>query len=155
MPILSAENSFKEGLAAFVDDNHVEAAMHFRRAMDIERQRHVRRPEMRYLSYYGLCLAKTTRKLEQAIHACKTAVYGEPQNPEMFVNLGRTYKVARRRADARATFELGLQRHPGHVTLLRELSELGGRVAKSGSPSVRGLISRVRSVWGAGARKTA
>jgi tetratricopeptide (TPR) repeat protein len=147
MPILSAENNFKKGLAAFVDDNHVEAAMYFRRAMDIERQRHSHRPEMRYLSYYGLCLAKTARKTPQAIHACKTAVSREPHNPDLFVNLGKVYKVARQWSRARETFELGLSRHPGHGALLRELGELGDRRRSTGS--ARGWLGRLRAAIGA------
>ena len=57
MAIVSAENKFRKGLEALVDENYVEAAMHFRRAMDIEHQRRILQPDMRYLSYYGLCAA--------------------------------------------------------------------------------------------------
>ena len=55
MPIISAENKFKKGLEALIDQNYVEAATHFRRAMDIEYQRRVPQPDMRYLSYYTPC----------------------------------------------------------------------------------------------------
>src|SRR5262249_56470453 len=57
MPILSAENQFRQGLVALVDEDPKTAAERFRAAIQIERQRHVRRPQMRYLSYYGLSLA--------------------------------------------------------------------------------------------------
>jgi len=154
MPILSAENNFKKGLAAFVDDNHVEAAVYFRRAMDIERQRHVRQPEMRYLSYYGLCLAKTARKTPQAIHACKTAVSREPHNPDMFVNLGRAYKVARQWANARQTFEMGLTRHPRNEALQRELGELGNASRTASARSSRRLFGRVRSAIRSASRRS-
>ena len=63
MSVLSAESSFSQGLAAFSADRHAEAAEHFRTAMQIERQRGVRRPEARFLSYYGLSLARSSRAI--------------------------------------------------------------------------------------------
>src|SRR5262245_51468779 len=73
MPILSAENHFRQGLAALVDGDPNVAAEHFRTAIQIERQRHVRRPQMRYLSYFGLSLALAHGPTQESILACETA----------------------------------------------------------------------------------
>lgn len=120
MPILSAENCFKKGLAALVEDNHPRAIVHFREAIDIERQRHVARPTMRYLSYYGFCLAKAKRPIQDAIRACRAAARGEPRDPDLFLNLGRVYMVAGKRDLARQAFDRGLRISPDNLVLQRE-----------------------------------
>ena len=56
----------------------------------------VKRPQMRYLSYYGFCLAKTNRPVREAIHACRTAALTDGRNPDLFLILGRVYLMARR-----------------------------------------------------------
>ena len=74
MPILSAENQFKKGLAALVDHNYTDAAVFFKRALDLDRARNRRQPDLRYLSYYGLSLARSGRSIREAIQICRTAV---------------------------------------------------------------------------------
>lgn len=91
MFVVSAEKNFNRGLEALADQNYVEAIMHFRRAMDIEHQRRILQPDMRYLSYYWLCRAKAHYKIEGGLHACKRAAQVRNQDPEMHLNLGRVY----------------------------------------------------------------
>ncbi|MDH3626635.1 MAG: tetratricopeptide repeat protein [Acidobacteriota bacterium] len=149
MSILVAENNFKKGLAALVDDNHVEAAVFFRRALDVERQRHVRSPNMRYLSYYGLCLAKTNRPIGEAIHACRTAVRRETGDPELYLNLGRVFTLARRLREARETVDDGLKIAPDHDGLRNERDKISTRLGLRGGPvrrrraGVRGILRRL------------
>lgn len=112
MPILSAENNFKKGLQALIDNDYVVAANFFRRAMDIEHQRHVREPDMRYVSYYGLCLAKAHCQYKRAIASCERAVARRPRDPKMFLNLGRVYMAARRPRSALQAFHRGLEVDP-------------------------------------------
>lgn len=148
MPIVSAENNFRKGLEALVDQNHVEAAMYFRRAMDIEHQRCIQQPDMRYLSYYGLCRAKAHYKIKEGIHACKRAARMRRRDPEMFLNLGRTYLMARDRTRAYEAFEAGLRLDPMHEVLALEAAKLESRMPKKPSPAARGsFFSRVRSAW--------
>ena len=73
MPILSAENSFRKGLVAMVEGDPATAATHFQSAILIERQHGVTRPQMRYLSYYGLSIAQSRSATPEAIQACETA----------------------------------------------------------------------------------
>ena len=148
MPIVSAENKFTKGLEALVDRNYVEAAMQFRRAMDIEHQRRVLQPDMRYLSYYGMCRATAHEKIQEGLHACKRAAQVRSRDPEMFLNLGRVYLLAGQKRLAFDAFQTGLDLDPGHQVLLRESRSLHGRGVPRATLVARGgLFSRVRSVW--------
>jgi len=147
MSIVSAENRFRKGLEALVDQNYVEAALHFRRAMDIEHQRRIRQPDMRYLSYYGLCRATAHDKIQEGLHACKRATRVRNRDPEMFLNLGRVYLLARQKRLAYNAFRAGLCLDPAHPTLGRETASLHARLPKPASPAAVGFLARVRSVW--------
>ena len=126
MSVVSAEKSFNKGLVAFIDRNYVEATMYFRRAMDIEKRRQVLQPDMRYLSYYGLCHAKAHSKIEGGIYACKRAAQVRKRDPQMYLNLGRVYLMARLKRQAYRAFQAGLEIEPDH----RILSLESARVAK-------------------------
>jgi tetratricopeptide (TPR) repeat protein len=127
MSILSAENQFKKGLAALIAERNVEAAELFKSALDMERERSVRRPAARYLSYYGLSLAKLHGASTDALRACETAARLEPQNPSILLNLGRLYAMAGRRAKALDCFARGLQMAPRNGALSRELARVERR----------------------------
>lgn len=121
MSVLSAESSFSQGLAAFTAARHAEAAEHFRAAMRIEKQRGVLRPDARFLSYYGLSLAKSTRPTPVAVKACERAADADPTNPVLLLNLGRIYLLAGLTPKALQCFERGIRFAPTHGPLLREL----------------------------------
>ncbi len=149
MAILSAQNSFKKGLAALVDDDPAVAVGHFRQAISIEDQR-ASRPTMRYLSYYGYCLARTGSANGDALRACETAASEEPRDADLLLNLGRVYLVARRPKAARTAFDRGLRISPGNRALQREraraelcISGAGGnsRATRSRNPVVRLLTA--------------
>lgn len=147
MSIVSAENKFRKGLEALVDQNYVEAAMHFRQAMDIEHQRRILQPDMRYLSYYGLCRAMAHDKIQDGLHACKRAARVRSQDPEMFLNLGRVYLLDRKKRLAYDTFLTGLRLEPDHKALGRESSRLNRQLPRSARPVPEGFFARVRSAW--------
>ena len=54
MNTLSAENKYREGLAALSAGRAEEASELFEKAMRAERRHNVTQPQMRYLSYFGL-----------------------------------------------------------------------------------------------------
>ncbi len=153
MPIVSAENQFKKGLEYLVDRNYVEAAIRFRRAMDIEHQRRILNPDMRYLSYYGMCRAAAHDKIQEGLHACKRAARVRNRDPEMFLNLGRVYLLAKQKRLAYDAFQTGLDLDPEHTVLLSEAAQLvqgsarRGSASRSAAQSRGGLFSRVRSAW--------
>ena len=148
MPIISAENNFKKGLEALIDQDFVEAAMHFRRAIDIETQRRVAEPDMRYLSYYGLCRAKAHGKILEGLHACKRAALGRNRDPEMYLNLGRVHLVARQPRSAFEAFRRGLAINPSHTVLRLESARLEPCMpAKTRSNRQGGIFSRMKAAW--------
>lgn len=129
MPILEAENHFRKGLVALVDHKPQDAAGHFHAAIQIEKQRSVRTPQMRYLSYYGLSLAMSHGATPEAIHACETAVRRDFYNPDLYLNLGRVYLLSGKTTRALATLERGLALAPRHRALHDEVAKVDRRAA--------------------------
>ena len=129
MPILSAENSFRKGLVALVEGDPGAATTHFQSAILIERQHGVTRPQMRYLSYYGLSLAQTRGGSPEAIQACETASRRDFFNPDLLLNLGRVYLLAGKMSKALAAFERGIMISPKHKALHAELAKVDRRQA--------------------------
>ena len=127
MPILSAENNFRKGLVALVDGDPATAATHFQSAIQIERQHGVSRPQMRYLSYYGLSIAQGRGATPEAIQACETATRRDFYNPDLYLNLGRVYALAGKTTKALHAFEQGLILAPSHKALRGELKRLDRR----------------------------
>jgi len=135
MPSLSAENYFKKGLAALVDQNHEDASVFFRRALDLDRNRSRSQPDMRFLSYYGFSLAKSGHATTTALEACRTAATRQPLDPVLLLNLGRVYALAGKYTQALDAFERGLAIAPES----RVLREERDRLDRRGRPAVPGL----------------
>ena len=150
MPILSAENYFRRGLLALAENQTNEAASHFESAIRVEREHNVVRPQMRYLSYWGLALAQSQRAPE-AIQACEMAARGEPYNPDLLLNLGRVHLITGRLTLALATLERGRRMAPWHKGIAIELAKVDRRKA----PPLRMLhrdhpLNRLLGKWRAG-----
>ena len=129
MPLLSAENHFRKGLVALVEQKATEALSHFESAILIERQRGVARPQMRYLSYYGFALAGVHGATPEAVQACETAARRDFFNPDLLLNLGRVYLMAGKTTRALAAFERGLILSPKHSALAQEMTRWNRRKA--------------------------
>lgn len=127
MPTLSAENAFRKGLSALVEQRPKDASEEFRRALDLERQRGGHRLDMRYLSYYGLSLARAGLSRALALQACRTAVTKQPDDPVLRLNLGRVQLICGHLAEAFHAFEDGLALAPDNQPLLRELGRIERR----------------------------
>ncbi len=141
MPILSAENSFRSGLVALVEGDPANAATHFQAAILIERQHGVTRPQMRYLSYYGLSLAQARGASPDAIQACETASRRDFFNPDLLLNLGRVYLLAGKTTKALWAFQRGLELAPRHKSLRAEQ----GKVDRRQAPPLT-IVSRAHPV---------
>jgi tetratricopeptide (TPR) repeat protein len=135
MPILSAENYFRRGLMALAEGQAAEAAGHFESAIRIEREHHVPRPQMRYLSYYGLSVTLAQRATPEAIEVCERAARMEPFNPDLRFNLGRVYLMAGKLTLALATLEKARRMAPWHKGIELELR----RVDRRSSPPIAWL----------------
>ena len=127
MPVHSAERSFKMGLAALAEAQPLQAADCFLDAMQTEQRQRVRRPDMRYLSYYGLSLARASRVTHAALEACALAARHDPSNPLLQLNLGRVHLLMGRLPLALECFERGLRLAPDHRSLRLELGRVDRR----------------------------
>jgi tetratricopeptide (TPR) repeat protein len=127
MPIASAENSFKKGLTSLREGKPDEAAASFKAAMQIEREIGAGRPQMKYLSYYGVSFAQAYGATREALRACESAVKKDFLNATLFLNLGRVYLIAGKVTRALAAFEHGLRISPNHKELQDELAKVDRR----------------------------
>jgi len=127
MHSLSPESFSRQGHALMRDREYTDAASCFRKAIELDRQRNKLRPDMRYLSYYGLSLAHAGLSKKVAIEACGSAAARQRKDPVLFLNLGRVYRLAGKRTLAMKAFESGLHIAPEHPVLLRELGLLNRR----------------------------
>ena len=128
MPILAAENHFKKGLAALVDHNYRDASECFRRAVEIDQARS-KRPDLRYLSYYGLSLAKAGLSLNEGVRVCRAAVSKDRNHPVLWLNLGRVYRAAGKTSQALEALDRAARIAPDNSALARELAEVDRRGA--------------------------
>ena len=120
MPSASAERHFKKGLAALADEQPLRAVDCFLEAMQTEQRKQVHDPDMRFLSYYGLSLARGQQLTHAALEACLLAVRHEPESPVLLLNLGRVYLESGQKSRALDSFERGLRLSPGHRALQRQ-----------------------------------
>jgi tetratricopeptide (TPR) repeat protein len=127
MPIFPSEIRFKKGLVALAEGNPAGAVELFRQAIAIERQRSVSRPQMRYVSYYGLALAKANGLTPEALQTCERAARLDAFDPDLQLNLGKMYLMAGRTSRALGAFARGLRLAPHHDALRAALAEIDRR----------------------------
>jgi len=127
MDTLSVERYARLGFAAYREKNFKRAAECFRQALELDRQRNQRQPDMRYLSFYGLSLAKAGLSSKIAIQACTRAVSHKRTDPVLFLNLGRVYAMSGQETSAMRAFQQGLALAPDHLQLRRALGSLDRR----------------------------
>src|SRR6266705_570563 len=150
MDVSTSENSFRRGLRAVDRGAHLEALAYFEAAVQLARRLGAEAVPMKYLSYYGWCLAICSDRLDEAREFCEAAVRSEFYNPDAYWNLGRVYLKTGDRSLAfdtivRGLRRLGIRRKPvlplfdrGHPVnrLLGRLRRSLSRVA----PSSRGRV---------------
>ena len=128
MPQQTSESTYYKGLQAVQRGNYLEALGCFEDSMRLMQQEGS--PDglpMRYLSYYGLCLAMAGRRLREARQICERAVQAEFYNPDLYLNLGKVYLKAGDRGRAFKALVRGLRLNPRHSELIREIRHLGVR----------------------------
>ncbi len=128
MPEPLSERSFQKGLRAVRHGEFLEALVYFEASMQLA-QRAGAQPSspIKYLSYYGLCLAMTSYRVEEGREICENAVRAEFYNPDLYLNLGKVYLKAGDRGLAFETLVRGLQLNPRHPDLVKEVRRLGVR----------------------------
>ena len=117
------------------------ASDYFQSAILTEVQRGVKRPQMRYLSYYGLSLARDGSHLREGAGFCRQAIDLEFFNADLFFNYGRVLLLSNRRKEAFAVFVKGLSVQKNHQEILHELRRMGWR-----KPPVLAFLARGNAV---------
>ena len=126
---MTPEDHFRDGLSALGAGRPAEAVDHFQHAISSEKQMGAVRPQMRYVSYYGLSMALSKRSLHAAVDLCERAADRDDFDAILMLNLGRVYVLTGRRIKALATFERGLQLDPSNRRIRTEVSRLDRRRA--------------------------
>lgn len=114
-----AEAIFIKGLKSLNKGNTVSALSCFERAILIE-------PNPTNNSYFAFCIAKERGQFKKAISLCEEAIGKEPENPVIYLNLGRIYLLSGKKEEAIKTFREGL-RHEENQDIVSELNMLGTR----------------------------
>lgn len=95
-----ALRDFKLGVRLMRERSYARALFCFRRAAEAE-------PNNPYfLSYFGLALALSERKLDDAIQRCELAVRQKRSVSQLYLNLAEVYLRAGRKSDAIETLEV-------------------------------------------------
>ena len=127
MLVHAAETRFQRGLTAQQDGRGLEALALFEAALELERRLGGRTPQARYLSYYGLALARDAGQIRDGAELCRQAVAVEFFNADLFWNYGRVLLMCDRRKEAYGAFVKGLSVHRNHQKILMELASMGWR----------------------------
>jgi len=125
--VVQPEDHFQDGLNALEAGRPGEAVDHFRYAITAEKKSGVSRPQMRYVSYYGLSLVFSRRAARQGVEFCEKAAARDSFDPILLLNLGKAYRHIGRTTRALAAFERGLQLDPTNLRLIIERSRLDRR----------------------------
>lgn len=116
-----AMKEFKEGLKLLNNQYSSKALPHLARALELDN----RNPF--YLSYMGLALAAAQQKWAEAEEHCYNALRMKRNQPELYLNLAKVYRLAGRKADAVETLMAGLPLTRQDARLTKELRKLGFR----------------------------
>jgi tetratricopeptide (TPR) repeat protein len=127
MLVQAAETRFQRGLLAQKDGRGLEALALFEAALELEKRLGARTPQARYLSYYGLALARDGGRVREGAECCRQAIALEFFNADLCWNYGRVLLLQDRRKEAFATFIKGLKVQKNHQEILGELSRMGWR----------------------------
>ena len=126
MPEHQANTVFTQGLTAVDRGRYLEALALFETSMELTR-RGGDSPQVKCLSYYGLCVAMASTRLHEAHDLCATAVHAEPSDPDHHLNLGRVHLRMGDREQAIESFVRGLRVDRRHRGLIDAFGALGFR----------------------------
>jgi len=120
-PSEDPEDYFKAGLFLLKRERYQQALGAFRQALSLKKD------DARYMSYFGLCLAKATGRVREGATLCETAARKEFFRPEMFLNLGMVYVLGNEKKKAHMVFRKGLSIDRDNADIKAELMKMGVR----------------------------
>ena len=115
------EKLFEFGLLMLKMNEVWKALLAFKQAYEIKPY------EARFLSYYGLCIAKVEKNATKAIPLCEKAIKKDFFHADLFCNLGKVYLQKGDRKKANKSFIKGLSIDKRNKELINELKEMGIR----------------------------
>lgn len=118
-----AEGAYRKGLEALGRGDVLDALAYFEATLELAGGGSGRLP-VAAMSYFGLCLAMASDRLDEARDICEAAAEAAPTNPEMHLNLSRVCVRQGDRAHAFRILVRGLRvdpRHPGVIEAMRRL----------------------------------
>ncbi|MEW6002307.1 MAG: tetratricopeptide repeat protein [Nitrospirota bacterium] len=115
----SAEQIFSDGVKALIQGDTLSALVYFEKAIQIENS-------PINCSYLAYCVARERGQFQKAISLGEDAIRREPRNSIHYLNLGRVYLLADRKAEAIDIFRSGLGQE-GNQMIIDELNRLGTR----------------------------
>lgn len=110
---------FQEGLRALSAGRTGEALDWFEKAVEEEKTAVA-------VSYLAYCRAREKGAIKEAVALCMESLKDEPKNPEIYLNLGRTYLLSGHKRSALRAFELGL-RYGQNADIEAEFKLIGRR----------------------------
>lgn len=121
-----AERAFEKGLQSIARGDFLAALAFFEASMALL-SKDSGGLAVAAMSYYGLCLAFATDRLPEARDLCEAAVEAVPDDPDLYLNLGRVCERQEDREHAFRTYVRGLRLNPRHPGLVEALRRLGFR----------------------------
>ena len=119
--VKDSEKLFQLGLLMLNANEAWKALLAFKQACEIKPC------EARFLSYYGLCIAKVEKNATKAITICEQAIKKDFFNADLFRNLGMVYIQKGDRKKAYMAFIKGLSIDKKNKALVNELKKMGIR----------------------------
>jgi tetratricopeptide (TPR) repeat protein len=126
MPEHRSNTVFSRGLTAVARGRYLEALALFETSMELTR-RGGDSPPVKCLSYYALCDARASTRLQEAHDLCAAAVHAEPSDPDHHLNLGRVHLRMGDREQAFESFVRGLRVDRRHRGLIHAVGTIGFR----------------------------
>ena len=120
-PSKDPEKLFDLGLLMLKSNEVWKALLVFKKAYELKPD------EARFLSYYGLCIAKVEKNATKAIPLCEKAVEKNIFHPDLFCNLGKVYLQKGNRKKAYNAFIKGLSMDKRNKELINEIKKMGIR----------------------------
>lgn len=113
-----ANELLAKGIALLRADNSLGALACFEKAYGMEKTPVIK-------SCLGLCIATERGRISEAVRLCLEAIEQDPKNPIHYLNLGKVYLKADRKADCLDVLRKGLSR--GDDPEIASLLEIIGR----------------------------